>query len=226
MNKTLLVGVTVIGVLAAAGCGASHANAARPLTHLHNAAGPSSAVKGSIPKIPGCGPHDIASVAVIRSGASLTSLSRINPRPLARIADTSNGKELAFFNATGFPAAGNGASSVFSVGPELIPADPALQSCQRVLQDRPGAQPYIAAAVNAAIARGVAPSASSLRASLNTVEIGDNPLQHGSLVIELLLNGTPSAGPNGHTVYGTGPSVFVVLDRASRNITGTAVGTW
>lgn len=225
MNKTLLAGVAVIGVLATAGCGASHANATRPLTHLHNA-GPSSAVKGSIPKIPDCRPHDIASVAVIRSGASPASLSRINPRPLARIADTGNGKELAFFNATNFPAAGNGANSLFSAGPELVPADPALQSCQHVLQDRPGAQPYVTAAINAAIAWGVAPSASSLRASLNSVEIGDDPLQHGSLVIELLLNGTPSAGPNGHTVNGIGPSVFVVLDRASRNVTGTAVGTW
>lgn len=80
--------------------------------------------------------------------------------------------------------------------------DPSLQSCDMLLADRPTARPYITAAIDAAVADGMAGSAASLRANLSGIEIGDNPLPPGSLVAVLVVAGAPPGTIEGHTVDG------------------------
>jgi hypothetical protein len=151
-------------------------------------------------------------------------LDRISTRQLARLVSVSSGEDLAFFHSG---ASVSAAHSVFASGPKLVPADPALQSCEYLLEDRPAAQPYITAAIDAAAARGLAKSATSLRSKVNVVLIGDNPLQQGALVVVLLVSGSPSkSGPNGQIIFGPDSSIFVVLDRDTKAISGVAAGTW
>jgi hypothetical protein len=95
------------------------------------------------------------------------------------------------------------------------------------LQNRPAAQPYIGAAIGAAVRHGLAPSARQLRAGLEIVLIGDNPLRPGSLVVTLLISG-PTVGTSltGHPVYGAYRPIFVLLSRGTRQVTGVATGSW
>jgi hypothetical protein len=238
MNKIRLAGMAtlaVLGGIAVGGCGTAPTAATQSAAHSSSAGDAAAAVKGTAGRNLPCFPADIAAVAVVRPGTAPATLDRLGARPLARVAST-QGQELAFFHATsptGAPAltstlaARRAASAALATNPAMVPADASLQSCDYLLRDRPAAQPYITAAINAAVASHIAPSASAVRTRLNIVQIGDNPLQHGSLVIVLLLEGkaTPT-GPQGHLVYGPYTSVFVALNRTTKQVTGTASGTW
>jgi hypothetical protein len=173
--------------------------------------------------MPSCRPADIAAVAVVRAGVTRAELATLTPRPLAVLPDVHTG-ELAFLHAAAVPATADAAT--FRRSYQMVPADPALQSCDYMLRDRPAAQPFVQAAMRAAVARGLVTSASSLRARLAVTEIGDNPLASGSLVVVLLLDGAPVGSVAGHIIYGPYQSVFAVLDRASMQVTGVGSGTW
>ena len=228
MRKAMLA-VAVIAAVAVAGCGAASGTATqssmrKQATAPALAAKNSPAIKGSLPRLPSCGPHDIASVALVRAGTSTASLDRLANRPMAHLMTSSHGSELAFFHPETTSAPG---AAIFSVGAEEVPADRTLQSCEYMLQDRPAAQPYVTAAIDAAAARHIAPSAPALRRRVNVVLIGDNPLQSGTIVVLLLVEGAPSkSGPNGQVVYGPDSSIFVVLNRTTKRILGAAAGTW
>jgi hypothetical protein len=227
MKKTMLAGTVLTAVLAAAGCGAGqsgHSAAARQGTGENSTAGQALAVKGHLARLPDCKPHDVAAVAVVRLGISPAALGRAGIKPAARLTSSSDGRVLAFFQPHASLSAGN---AVFSTGPEMVPADPSLQSCDYLLKDRPAAQPYVTAAIDAAAASGIASSPGSLRSKVDTVLLGDNPLQSGSVVVILLVEGPLVArGPNGQKGYGPDSSVFVTLDRSTMHSTGVAAGTW
>jgi hypothetical protein len=228
MNKAMLA-VAVIAAVAVAGCGAASGSGAQSSSRKETtastlAAKDSPGVKGSLPRLMSCGPRDIASVALVRAGTSKASLERLANRPMAQLTMTSGGSELAFFHPGTTSAPG---AAVFSVGAQEVPADRALQSCEYMLSDRPAAQPYVTAAIDAAAARRIASSARSLRGRVNMVMVGDNPLQPGTLVVLLLVEGAPSkSGPNGQVIFGPDSSIFVVLDRGSMRVLGAAAGTW
>lgn len=223
----LVITACTLGGLAGASCSASTHPAAPAASHsIAKAAQQTNKSKSTSTGITGvypCMPADIATVAVARPAVTSAILSSLTPQPLAVVTDTRSGK-LAFFHPDAVPVANY--SATFTANPEMVPADPTLQSCDYMLRDRPAAQPFINAAVTAAVAAGLAQSSGSLQSNLAEVEIGDNPLTTGSVVVALLINGPPQGTIAGHTVYGPDSSIFVILDRASMNVTGVAAGSW
>jgi hypothetical protein len=220
--RTLTAALIASGI-AIAGCGTS-AKSATPSYPRPEAAGKNPALAQSRATGPvRCGPGEIAAVSVIRPGIASATLGRLRTRPLALLTDHGRSGELAFFSPAQLPSGGIG---IPLSTPAPVLQDPKLQSCEYLLQDRPAAQPYIAAAVAAAVRHGLAASARKLRARLGIVLIGDNPLQSGSLVVVLLVSGPKIGTTDGHAVYGRYRSIFAVLSRASRNVTAVAAGTW
>jgi hypothetical protein len=166
-------------------------------------------------------PADVARVVVAAPGVTASALTSLSPAPLAIVDDSSG--TLAFFH-TDATLSSEAAPLVSSSA--LVPTDPVLQSCNYLLSDVPAAQPFIKAAIAGAVADNLAPSAASLSASLAAVEIGDNPVTSGSLVIILLVSGVPQGSVDGHTVDGPESSIFVLLNRDTLAVTGTGPGTW
>jgi hypothetical protein len=205
-------------ILAATGCASTtHSPATHAITV--NIGGH----KGDIgqPDLP-CRPTDIATMAVAAPGVAVSSIASLNPAPLTVVTDTSGG-ELAFYHsAVTLPS---DVTALFT-STDLVAADPGLQSCDYLLSDRPAAQPFIQAAISAAVSRDLAPPAAVLSASVSGVEIGDNPVTPGSLVVILLVTGAPQGSVAGHIVYGPYTSIFVLMNRDTISITGVGHGTW
>jgi hypothetical protein len=170
-----------------------------------------------------CEPVNVATVAVVRSDVGVPALSGLTPRPLAVVRDNGTG-QMAFFHSDARPAKSDAA--MFATSPLIVRDDPSLQSCNMLLADRPAAQPFIRVAIAAAVARGMANSASSLRTRLSGVEIGDNPVVSGSLIVVLVVAGPAQRSIAGHKVYGPNSSIFVILNRASMAVTGISHGGW
>jgi hypothetical protein len=223
MRARTLTAALIAAGIAIAGCGTS-AKSASPSYPRPAVAGKEPALAQSRAGGPArCGPGEIAAVSVIRPGVAPAALGRLQPRPLALLADHGSGGELAFFSPAQLPSGGTG---IPLSRPAPVLQDPRLQSCEYLLQDRPAAQPYIAAAVAAAVRHGLAASARKLRARLEIILIGDNPLRSSSLVVTLLVSGPKIGTIGGHAVYGPYRSIFAVLSRATRNVTAVAAGTW
>ncbi|HEV2373546.1 MAG TPA: hypothetical protein VGS19_15405 [Streptosporangiaceae bacterium] len=171
-----------------------------------------------------CMPGEITAVSAVRPGSTRAGLRHLAPWPLAQFTDSVSG-ELAFFSPPRLPVVGAG--SPLAHAPAAVMADRRLQSCEYLMQDRPAAQPYIAAAINAAVSRGLDRSVIHLRANVQMVLIGDNPLRPDSLVVTLLTTGRKVAtDPLGHTIYGPYRAVIAMVNKASRHVTGVGTGTW
>ena len=171
-----------------------------------------------------CKPANVATVAEVASGLTTLALSALSPPPLAVVADTGTGG-IAFFHSGSTPS-GSAAAAALTGAYQIVPDDPSLQSCDILLADRPAAQPFINTAVTTAVADGMAASTASLRANLSGIEIGDNPLAAGQLVVVLVVSGPPQGTINGHIVEGPDNSVFVIIDQATMAVTGISHGTW
>jgi hypothetical protein len=224
LTKSMTIAVLAMAGIGAVACGAAHpaASGAARSSLSRDAVG--GAVKGHVftSATTSCRPSDVAAVAVVRAGTSQAALARLAPRPLATLTDARSG-ELAFFHPATMAAANN--TALFRKPAELVPAAPKLQSCDYLLRDRPAAQPFIRAAISAAVTRGLARSAASLRGKLEMTEIGVNPLAPGSLVVTLLLNGPRTGSVAGHAIYASYRPIFVVLNQGSRHVTGAGAGT-
>ena len=210
--------------LGAVGCSASqHPRSAGAVPRIRDIkdAGQSQS-KGDLHSTLSCEPANVGSVAVVQSGVSASALSALDPSPLAVVADAATGR-VAFFHSSATPTA-NAASAMFTGAYQIVPDDPSLQSCDLLLADRPAAQPFITAAISSVVANGMAASASSLRANLAGIEIGDNPLATGSLVVVLLVTRASQGTVAGHTIYGPDSSVFVILNQADMAVPASAKG--
>jgi hypothetical protein len=206
-----LLALAFCGVI---GCSASaHPNAAGTISHFKDA-GLSNL---------SCEPANVATVAEVQSGVTASTLSALNPSPLAVVTDGGTGS-MAFFHSGSTPSVGTAA--VFTGAYQVVPDDPSLQSCDMLLADRPAAQPFITTAVATAVADGMAGSAATLRANLAGIEIGDNPLAAGQMVVVLVVSGPPQGTVDGHTVEGADSSIFVIVDQATMAVTGISKGTW
>lgn len=210
-------------MLAAAGGVAGCASPAHPSAPSAQAAIATSqkGETGGNPNLP-CMPADVARLAVAAPGVAASTLTALNPAPLTIVDDSTSGM-LAFFRTE--VALPSSAATLFTSS-SLVPTDPSLQSCDYMLSDRPAAQPFIQAAIAAAVTRNLAPSTASLSASISGVEIGDNPATPNSIIVILLVTGAPQATVNGHTVYGPYSSIFVIMNRATMTITGVGQGGW
>jgi hypothetical protein len=207
----------------AIGCSASaHPSAGGALPHVKDAG--LSKSKGDEISNLSCEPANVATVAEVAPGVVSSALSALSPAPLVVVADSGVGS-IAFFHS-GFTPSGSTAAAVFTGAYQIVPDDPSLQSCDILLADRPAAQPFITTAVNTAVSDGMAGSATSLRANLSGIEIGDNPLAAGSLVVVLVVSGPPQGTVAGHTVEGPASSIFVIIDQATGAVTGISQGTW
>jgi hypothetical protein len=179
---------------------------------------PKAQAGGGLP----CEPTSVAAVAVVQSGVTASALSTLSPPPLAVVDDNGTGN-VAFFHSVHTPASN---AALFTGAYQTVPDDPSLQSCDTLLADRPAAQPFITAAIAASVADGMASSAASLRANLSGIEIGDNPLVAGSLVVVLVIDGGPQGTTGGITIDGPNTSIIVILNQASMAVTGISQGSW
>ncbi len=216
--------ILILTVLGAAGCATSgHPNTASAVSRTGNDKSIGLHSKGHAYSSLSCKPANVATVAVMRSGAATSAVSGLSPRPLAVVHDIAIG-QVAFFHSDAIPA--GSAAAVFTSSYRIVADDPSLQSCDMLLADRPAAQPFIKVAIAAAVAHGMAHSVSSLRANLSGIEIGDNPVASGSLIVVLLVAGAPQGTIAGHKVYGPNSSIIVILNRTGRAITGIGRGAW
>jgi len=179
---------------------------------------PKAQAGGGLP----CEPASVAAVAVVQAGVTASALSALSPPPLAVVADNGTG-DVAFFHSGHTPASN---AALFTGSYQTVPDDASLQSCDTLLADRPAAQPFITATIAAAVTDGMASSAASLRANLSGIEIGDNPLAPGSLVVVLVVAGAPQGTTGGITVDGPNSSIIAILNQATTAVTGISEGTW
>lgn len=205
------------------GCSASaHPNAAGTVYHVKDAG--LSKSKGDEHSTLSCEPANVAAVAEVQSGVTASALSALSPPPLAVVTDSGTGSIALFHSAFTPPAAST--TAVFSGAFQIVPDDPSLQSCDILLADRPAAQPFIITAVTTAVADGMAESEATLRANLAGIEIGDNPLASGQLVVVLVVSGPPQGTVDGHAVEGADSSIFVLINQATMTVTGISQGNW
>lgn len=75
------------------------------------------------------------------------------------------------------------------VTPAVQPRNPALDSCDMLLADKPTAQSVISAAISSVAAGDIGTSSAALRSKLQEVLISDNPLRPGTVIVTLMVPG-------------------------------------
>jgi hypothetical protein len=216
----LLSGCAPGGPARTAAAGGGHA--ARSALHTKG-----RAAKGDVGFL-SCGGATLGQVAVMRSGMSTANLaSQVHAQVRAQVTDSTQG-HLVFLRGQDIsPAALTGTPFTRVADVMAQSADPALRSCDYLLSDRPAAQPFVRAALTAAYAHGMAPSATALRAELQMVMVSDNPLRPGSLIVTMLIPGPMQSAATATmpALYGLN-SIIVVMNRTGAAVTGIASGRW